>query len=315
VKLLRDLAELPETIRGGAVTIGNFDGVHRGHARIVERLLTKAREVGGEGIVLTFDPHPALLLRPDQAPPPLTWTERKAELLTALGVDATIAYPTDEELLKRTPEQFFRQIVIESLGAKAMVEGANFYFGRGRSGNVATLRELCAAGEIPLEVVEPVIIDGEPVSSSRVRKLIADGQIEEGNHLLTQPYRIRGMVRHGAARGSRIGYPTANLEAVDTLLPAPGVYAGRSRVHGSNWPAAINIGPNPTFGEHSIKVEVHLVGFHDWVYGEALEVDLLARLRDIVRFDSVDDLRAQLARDSQIALETFERFLGADKAT
>ncbi len=301
MKLIRDLADLPSTARGGAVAIGNFDGVHLGHARIVERLLASARQIGGPAIVYTFDPHPVRLLRPAQAPPPLTWTDRKAELLAQLGVDTTIAYPTDEALLQLSPQEFFDRIVRDALQARAMVEGPNFFFGHERAGNIAVLRQLCTSAAIPLEVVEPLMIGGEQVSSSRVRRLIAGGKIDEANRLLTRPYRIRGMVRHGAARGAKIGFPTANVDAIDTLLPGPGVYAGRSTIEGRVWPAAINVGPNPTFGEAVLKVEVHLVGFHDSLYGEPLEVDFIGRLRDIVQFPSLDALKSQLARDVEAA--------------
>ncbi len=307
MKLIRDLADLPHSVRRGAVAIGNFDGVHRGHARIVERLIARAREVNGAAVVFTFDPHPALLLRPEQAPPPLTWTDRKAELLAELGVDTTIAYPTDEALLQLLPADFFQRIVLETLDAKAMVEGPNFYFGRERAGNIAVLKQLCGAANIPLEVVEPLELEGSHVSSSRVRKLVAAGQIDEANRLLTQPYRIRGMVRHGAARGAKIGFPTANVDAVDTLLPAPAVYAGRCAVSGRNWPAAINVGPNPTFGEQALKVEVHLIGFHDSLYGQPLEVDFLARLRDIERFADIELLKTQLRKDVTAAVTVFEK--------
>lgn len=314
MKLLRTLADFPPELRGGAVAIGNFDGVHRGHARIVERLRRRAGEVGGPAIVFTFDPHPVRLLRPESAPPPLTWTDRKAELLAELGVDAMIAYPTDEALLRLSAEEFFRQIVVERLAARAMVEGPNFCFGRNRTGTIAVLAELCRAAALGLEVVEPIVLAGDEgeafVSSSRVRALVARGDVQTAGELLTRPYRIRGMVTHGAARGSRIGFPTANLEAIDTLLPALGVYAGRAETSSGAvspssgavsrprlWPAAINIGPNPTFGEHAVKVEVHLIGFTGNLYGLPLEVDFLARLRDIRPFPSVDALKAQLAED------------------
>jgi riboflavin kinase/FMN adenylyltransferase len=297
MKLLRDLANLPNTVRHGAVAIGNFDGVHLGHKQIVQQLLNKARACGGPAIVFTFDPHPVRLLRPEQAPPPLTWTDRKAELLAELGVDTTIAYPTDEALLQLSPDQFFKRIVCDMLQARAMVEGTNFYFGHRRAGNIEVLQKLCTAAKIPLQVVEPVMVDAAPVSSSRIRKLISAGQIDQANQMLTQPYRIRGMVRHGAARGAKIGFPTANLDAIDTLLPGLGVYAGRCTVEGRLWPAAINVGPNPTFGEQSLKVEVHLIDFHDSLYGQPLEVDFQARLRDIVQFANVEELKNQLAKD------------------
>jgi riboflavin kinase/FMN adenylyltransferase len=300
VEVIRDLTDWPQSLRSGAVSIGNFDGVHLGHAQIVERLLAVAREVSGPAVVFTFDPHPVRLLRPQQAPPPLTWTERKAELLGELGVDHVIAYPTDEALLQLSPEEFFGRIVRERLDARAMVEGPNFYFGRGRSGNIDRLNELCRAAGIALEIVAPVEIDGEYVSSSRVRRLVQNGQVEQASHLLTRPYRLRGMVTHGSSRGHRIGFPTANVDAIDTLLPAAGVYAGRALLaDGEHVAAAVNIGPNPTFGEQSLKIEVHLIDWHGTIYGQPLEVDFLARLRDIQRFDGVEPLKAQLQSDVQ----------------
>ncbi len=302
MKLIRDLAALPEELRSGAVAIGNFDGVHRGHARIVQRLVARAREVGGRALVFTFDPHPVRILRPEAAPPPLTWTDRKAQLLAELGVDAMLAYPTDEALLQLSAREFFDQIICARLGAKAMVEGPNFYFGHDRRGTIDVLRQFTAQAGIVLEVVEPLVLDGDVVSSSRVRKLIAEGRIDEARRLLTRPYRIRGMVTHGAARGAKIGFPTANVDAIDTLLPGPGVYAGRAITAGETWPAAINIGPNPTFGEHALKVEVHLIGFSRSLYGEPLEVDFLTRLRDIHPFPSVDALKVQLKHDVEQAM-------------
>lgn len=288
------------------MTIGNFDGVHLGHARIVERLKRQAEQVGGPAIVFTFDPHPVRLLRPEAAPPPLTWTDRKVQLLTGLGVSAVIAYPTDEALLQLTAEEFFEQIIRQRLDARAMVEGPNFFFGRGRAGNVERLGQLCEAAGISLEVVEPLKIDGDYVSSSRVRSAVQRGDVDEARRLLTQPYRIRGLVTHGVGRGHKIGFPTANVDAIDTLTPAIGVYAGRGIVNGQVWPAAIHIGPNPTFHEHGVKVEVHLIGFAGNLYGQPFEVDFLSRLRDVHPFPSVDALKEQLNNDIQTSLKIYD---------
>jgi riboflavin kinase/FMN adenylyltransferase len=295
--IIRQLDLLPSDARGGAVAIGNFDGVHHGHVAIVKRLLERAEAVGGRAIVFTFDPHPVRLLRPDQCPPPLTWTERKAELLADQGVDWIIAYPTDEALLQLSAAEFFQHIVCDVLAARALVEGPNFYFGHNREGTVGRLAELSAAANITLDVVPPVEIDGEIVSSSRVRELIRAGQVEQAGKLLSAPYRIRGMVTHGAGRGAKIGFPTANLSAIDTLLPALGVYAGRAIVGDAKYPAAINLGPSPTFGDAMIRVEVHLIGRVEPLYGQPLEVDFLAQLRDIRPFDSPAALVEQLTRD------------------
>lgn len=305
MKLYRDLNDLPAELRGGAVTIGNFDGVHVGHARIVAQLRTAAARVGGPAIVFTFDPHPVRLLRPMEAPPPLTWTDRKADLLGLMSVDAMIAYPTDEALLKLTPAEFFEHIIRDQLGARAIVEGPNFRFGKARAGTIDVLRQLAEVAKISVDVVEPVVLGGEVVSSSRVRRLIAEGNLEAADQLLTQPYRIRGMVVHGVGRGNKIGFPTANVDAIDTLLPGPGVYAGCVRIAGTPRAAAMNIGPNPTFGEHALKVEVHIIDWQGSLYGTVLEVDFLARLRDIQRFDNVDLLKNQLHADIDGARRVF----------
>jgi riboflavin kinase/FMN adenylyltransferase len=309
VKLLGQVANVPSDLRGGAVAIGNFDGVHRGHARIVSRLIEKARALNGPAVVFTFDPHPVRILRPADAPPPLTWTDRKADLLAELGVDAVIAYPTDEELLALLPEEFFQRIVRDALGARAMVEGPNFYFGRGRAGTIDVLHGLTSGAGIDLDVVEPVVEGGQIVSSSRVRRLIAAGRVDQARALLTQPYRIRGMVVHGAKRGAKLGFGTANLNAIDTLLPSVGVYAGRGFVNNSVRPAAINVGPNPTFDHKELKVEAHLL---DWdgspLYGQPLEIDFLARLRDVQKFSGIDELRQQLHDDVAATRVVFDGF-------
>lgn len=308
MKLIRDLAALPAELRSGAVAIGNFDGVHRGHARIVERLVSHAAAVGGPAIVLTFDPHPVRILRPEAAPPPLTWTDRKAQLLAELGVDSTFVLATDEALLQLTAAEFFEQIVRNRLDARALVEGPNFYFGRGREGTIEVLRTMTDNAGMELEVVEPVVLDGELVSSSRVRSLIAAGDVDRARGMLTAPYRIRGMVSHGAGRGSKIGFPTANVEAIDTLLPAPGVYAGIGTRGEATWPAAINIGPNPTFGEHALKVEAHLIGCHEPLYGQPLEVDFLSRIREVRTFPGVEALKQQLLQDVATAERVVEAY-------
>jgi len=305
--IIRHLEALPAAARGGAVAIGNFDGVHRGHLAIVRQLLRRANAVGGPAIVFTFDPHPVRLLRPEQCPPPLTWTERKAELLAAQGVDWIVAYPTDEALLQLSAADFFQQIVRDSLAARALVEGTNFYFGHNREGNVERLGQLATAAGISLDVVPPVELGGAIVSSSRVRELIAGGDVRQANELLSAPYRIRGMVTHGAGRGAKLGFPTANLGAVDTLLPAQGVYAGRAwldeairattGVGNRALPAAINLGPSPTFGDPALRVEIHIVGLDEPLYGQPLEVDFWARLRDIRPFDSPTALVEQLTLD------------------
>ena len=297
MKLIRKLTEFTDSMRGGALTIGNFDGVHRGHAVIIDRLKKFAAELNGPAVVFTFDPHPVRLLRPEQTPPPLTWTNRKADLLSELGVDVVVAYPTNRELLELTYQQFFQAIVLDELNARAMVEGPNFFFGKGREGNTEKLRELCSANAVKLEIVTPMLESDDFISSSRIRNLIIEGDVDLARKLLTNPYRIRGMVTHGAARGTKIGFPTANLDAIDTLIPAMGVYAGRTFVGGRSHWSAIHIGPNPTFGEDFPKVESHLLNYEGSIYGETIEIEFISRLRNICQFDNVEALKAQLNDD------------------
>jgi riboflavin kinase/FMN adenylyltransferase len=312
VQLLRHLDDLPESLCRGAVTIGNFDGVHLGHARLVEVLSAKAAALGKAAIVFTLDPHPANFLRPDQTPPSLSWIERKADLLGSLGVDAVIAYPTDEAFLQLAAREFFDRILVGRLEARTVVEGPNFFFGRDRAGDIELLGQYCRQAGLALEVVPPLEIDGCIVSSSRIRELIRAGSVEQAGRMLTEPYRIRGRVVRGAGRGAKLGFPTvnldtANLDRIDTLLPGPGIYAGRAWIDGSPWPAAISIGPNRTFDENVLKVEAHLIGYTGALYDRRVELDFFARLRDIIRFDSVDALIGQIGRDVAAVREIVAR--------
>lgn len=307
--VIRQLSQLPAAGRGGAVAIGNFDGVHLGHRHLVERLLAQAELVGGPALAFTFDPHPVRLLRPCESPPPLTWTERKAELLADLGVAWLLAYPTDAALLQLSARDFFQRIVVDELQARALVEGPNFYFGRNREGNVDRLAEWTSQAKIRLEIAEPVSVGGELVSSSRIRSLLGEGGVAEAARLLGAPYRIRGMVTHGAGRGGLLGFPTANIEAIDTLLPALGVYAGWAFAIDAWRPAAIHLGANPTFGDHAVKVEVHLIDYSIDLYGQPLEVEFMERMRGVVAFSSPTELITQLHRD----LESVRRLLGTKR--
>jgi riboflavin kinase/FMN adenylyltransferase len=227
----------------------------------------------------------------------LTWTDRKADLLAELGVDVVVAYPTDHQLLSLSYHEFFHQIVVGLIGARALVEGPNFFFGRGREGNVEKLAVLCRQNDIRLEIVKPITLQDDFISSSRIRNLISDGQVADAARLLTRPYRIRGLVTHGASRGASIGFPTANLDAIDTLIPESGVYAGITHLDGRAHWSAINIGPNLTFGESVRKVEVHILDFENSIYGQAIEVDFVERLRDIRRFESAEELKQQIQHD------------------
>lgn len=293
----------PFTTSPCVATVGNFDGVHLGHAAIVQRLMEMARRLGLPAVVLTFDPHPAVILRPEAAPRPLTTPGRRAELLLGLGVDAVFVQPVDEQFMAIEAEDFYRRLLRERLGVRGLVEGIDFRFGAGRRGTIEMLADLCRGDGVELAVVGPVEHGDGPVSSSRLRRLIAAGGVAAANSLLTAPYRCTGSVIEGAKRGRTLGFPTANLGGLATLVPGQGVYAGRVTIApgAEAWPAAVHIGPNVSFGETAVSVEAHLVGFEGDLYGRTLHVDFLERLRETRRFASVAELTQQLTDDVQRA--------------
>jgi len=283
--------------RHGYVAIGNFDGVHRGHQAMFRRLCERASEAGVPAVVVTFDPHPVAVLRPEAAPQPLMTLPDRLAHIAQCGPGAVIVQSTTPQFLQLSARQFFEQIVLGELGARGIVEGENFRFGRGRDGTVQQLAAWCAAEGLGCEVIPPVQVDGRAVSSSVIRRLITEGEVAAAADLLGRPHRVRGDVVHGEARGAKLGFPTANLAGVATLLPAEGVYAGWARTPKGRWGAAINLGPNPTFGVSDRKFEVHLLDFAGDLYGESLEIEFLARLRGTVRFGGIDALLTQIRAD------------------
>jgi riboflavin kinase / FMN adenylyltransferase len=291
----RDAA--PGVCRDGAVAVGNFDGVHLGHVSLIAALRAKADEHAGPAVAVTFDPHPRDVLRPDLAGPLLTTNADRCRLLQEAGADHVLVLRTTAELLHLTATEFFNQVLRERLAARALVEGANFGFGRGREGNIDTLAELCRPAGIPLTIVPPVVIDGGEASSSRVRNALLRGDVEEAAKVLGRPYRLHGITAVGQRRGRTLGFPTANLDPLLNLAPGDGVYAVRVYIGEEMWPGAANVGPNPTFGENARKVEVHLIGFQGDLYGQALAVDFIRRLRDTRPFKGADDLVRQLRQD------------------
>lgn len=310
---IENVHDFPARARGAYVTIGNFDGVHRGHARLISELVARAEAVGAPALAVTFHPHPATFLRPDRVPDPLVWLEREIGLLRAAGVSDVAVFKTGPWLLELSAREFFERVVMGQFGVRGMVEGPNFFFGRDRGGNVAVLRKWCDEAGIELRVAEPLTTDdGRMISSSRIRATLADGDVAEARALLGRPHRVRGIVSHGAGRGAGIGVPTANLDEIDVLIPADGVYAARVLVPSADgspptrWPAACNIGPNPTFGEQARKVEAHLIGYRGDLYGQMLEMDLLRRLRPTRAFAGLEDLLDQIGRDVEEALRVCE---------
>jgi riboflavin kinase/FMN adenylyltransferase len=297
---------------GGALTIGNFDGVHRGHQELLAQLRRQAQALAAPAVAMTFDPHPLQLLRPAQFQPVLTAIADRAALLAAYGADCVVILRTTAELLQLSARDFFSQVIRRQAGARAVTEGFNFGFGRGREGTVETLAACCRENGLGFNLVPPLQEGGRPVSSSRVREELLQGNVHQAGGLLGRPYRLRGTVGTGQRRGASLGFPTANLKEFLTLVPGNGVYAVRVLVGETIWPGAANIGPNPTFLEQSRKVEVHLVGFQGDLYGHELAVDFLERLRDVRPFPGPGELREQLQRDVERAVQIVEAWGARD---
>ncbi|MFO1069192.1 MAG: bifunctional riboflavin kinase/FAD synthetase [Geminicoccaceae bacterium] len=302
MRVHRRFASLPAGAGGAAVAIGNFDGVHRGHRRVIEAAAATARHLGAPLGVVTFEPHPREVVNPGLIVPRLTGFARKAELFEALGVEELFVLPFDRAMMQLGAEAFAAEILIGRLGLRAIAAGENFRFGHGRSGDVRTLARLAARLGYAFEAV-PGLEDDGPVSSSRIRDLLAAGEIATVNRLLGYPYAIDGIVRPGDRRGRTLGFPTANVHPLDQrlVLPAIGVYAvrvGRGRGSRMTWhPGVANLGRRPTFDGRSLLLEVHLLEGGRDLYGERLRVTFVERLRGERKFAGIDELKAQIERD------------------
>lgn len=298
----------PECCLGGALTIGNFDAVHRGHQWLIRCTRTMARRVSGPAVALSFDPPPHQVLHPGSYRPPLTTLEDRAHWLQQAGADHLLVLRTTPELLAYEAEDFFDRLLIGHLRIRGLVEGQDFRFGWQRRGDVELLRRLCARVQCCLEVLSPLLHGGIPISSSRVRQALEQGQVELARELLGRAYEVAGRVVAGSRRGQTLGFPTANLAEVKTLLPADGVYAVRVRQEATVqegallgvWPGAAHIGPNPTFGEQMRKIEVHLLDFTGNLYGQRLRLEFLRRVRETRRFASATELVEQLRHDLEM---------------
>jgi riboflavin kinase/FMN adenylyltransferase len=297
----RIVAELGRPLRTPTVAIGNFDGVHRGHQALVRTARALAHDAGGEAVVLTFDPHPARFFAPHLAPPMIAPLERRLELLGEAGADVVVIEPFDAAFAAIEADAFVSTVLGRQLGARHVVVGYDFSFGKGRHGTPALLTSLGRALGLGVTVVPAVMADGLVCSSTKIREFVLEGRVDGARLLLGRPFEIAGEVVRGAGRGRGLGIPTANVRPDGELLPRTGIYAGYAQRPGEDarFPAAVSIGTNPTFvpGGHEITVEAHLLDFDGDLYGARLRLLLLARLRDEHRFASVDELMAQIQQD------------------
>ncbi|HAY66232.1 MAG TPA: bifunctional riboflavin kinase/FAD synthetase [Acidimicrobiaceae bacterium] len=304
MEIIRDPAWSPALEQGSVVTVGEYDGVHRGHRTVISEMHRMAAERGCATAVVTFDRHPATIVRPESAPLLLCDLDHKLELLAETGVDYTLVVEFTPEQAEVPAEMFARQVLVDCLQARAVVVGADFHFGQGRRGNVETLG---AVGEefgyevVGLPLVKQLTGEGEVISSTSIRAALSEGDVEKAHRLLGRPFEVRGVVTPGDRRGRTIGFPTANIPTTpDLQVPADGVYAAwYVRDDGAQYPAAVNIGKRPTFYDDAERslIEAHLIGFRGDLYGESAKVRFVRRLRGEKKFDGIDSLKQQLVKD------------------
>ncbi|MEA2509339.1 MAG: riboflavin kinase / adenylyltransferase [Actinomycetota bacterium] len=304
MKIYRGLAEARGNIAASAVTIGTLDGVHLGHQALAALTIEKARAIPGPALAITWDRHPSETLRPEHAPLLLSSLERKLELLEETGLDGTLVLPFDDELSGWSPQRFVTSVVVEGVRARSVVVGSDWRFGQRAAGDVPLLTELGREQGFEAEGVKLLEIAGGPVSSSRVRQAVANGDVVLARTLLGRAFDVDGTVIRGDARGKSLGVPTANLPLGPRMAyPLRGVYAGRARAGGGWYAAAINVGVNPTFGgdprTSAPRIEAYLLEFEGDLYGQVLRVEFWRRLRDESKFDSAEALVEQIELDVQ----------------
>lgn len=290
------------------LALGNFDGLHRGHIKIIERVRRVAAERGGTALVLTFDPHPPRIVRPDKAPPLLMTLDQKVEALGKAGIHGVAIVTFTQAMSRWEPEAFVKTVLVDWLRVAEVWVGADFLFGRDRSGNFSLLRALGGQYGFRAEKIDPVRYKEFVVSSTRIRRLITEGRVDEASALLGHHFYVDGTVARGAGRGRELGVPTANIETTNELAPPHGVYATTAMVNGVVMPSVTNIGSRPTFeSTDRTVIETHILNFSEDVYGKLLRLGFVQRLRDERRFPDVDALKAQIDADVRRAARLFDR--------
>src|ERR1700756_1329336 len=305
--IFHNLEEIPADLGPTYISVGNFDGVHRAHAHVLSEIVAQARSNGGKAVAVTFEPHPTRILKPEAGLKLLTPAPEKLRWLEGTGLDAVLLLPFGRDLSLLTPRQFVDRILRKKLHAIEIHEGYNFHFGHKASGNVHVLREFGREMGFAVQVFEEMTLRGEPVSSSHIRKLLQAGRVSRARHLLGRPFAILSTPGRGRGYGSKYTVPTINLSRYEELVPMDGVYITQTRVGGEWFDSATNIGNRPTFGADSFAIEAHLLNFHPIELKPDTEVEIffLERIRDEIKFPSVEALREQIAKDVKKARRYF----------
>jgi riboflavin kinase/FMN adenylyltransferase len=307
MKLIRDLGQLENPLMNPVLTIGNFDGVHRGHLALFDRVKARARLIQGQSAVMTFEPHPIKVMKPGNGPPLITMIDQKLELISAAGIDVIFCLPFTKQFAAISAQSFVRSILLEKIGMKELVVGYDYAFGHQREGDIKLLKAMGRTLGFAVHEVKPIHIKNKLVSSTSIRKLIQEGNLGEAKALLGRDYQISGTVVRGKSRGGKLlGFPTANLELIDELTPKSGVYAVTVLMNGKTYKGVTNIGFNPTFGNGVLSVETHILDFSEDVLGKSIKINFIQRLREEKKYASIHELADQIGLDIAQARKIFE---------
>jgi len=310
--LISDLSKIKNRFDSSIITLGNFDGLHLGHQELIKKIIQRARETSSLSMVVTFRPHPLKILAPDKCPPLISIYEEKIRLIEKLGIDVLVKIPFSLDFAAMEPRDFVKNILRDLLGAREIFVGYNYRFGKGRKGDIRMLNELGKELGFVVREIEQVSLNGEVISSTRIRRLLKDGEVEDAAKFLGRPYALCGIVVKGDGRGRGLGFPTANIASKHAIIPSNGVYAVKLFVRDRHYDGIVNIGTRPTFEAKTLAIEVHIFGFDEDIYGEEVSIYFIGRIREEKRFAGAQELISQIKEDVAIAKELLSKRLYLD---
>lgn len=308
--LITDLSKIKKRFTSSIITLGNFDGLHLGHQELIKMIIHRAEETASLSMVVTFRPHPLKILAPEKCPPLISIYEEKIQLFEKLGIDVLVKIPFTLDFSAMEPRDFVKNVLCDLLGAKEIFVGYNYRFGKGRKGNIRMLRDLGEELGFVVREIEQVSLDEEVISSTRIRQLLKNGEVEHAAKLLGRPYALCGIVVKGDGRGRGLGFPTANIASRHAIIPSNGVYAVKLFVRDQHYNGIVNIGMRPTFETKSLAIEVHIFDFDEDIYGEEITVYFIRKIREEKKFQNAEALIKQISKDITEAL----RLLSEQKA-